>query len=47
MEEPPAPAPSSPPGTIDIDAGGLVVRLAGDTSAARVAEIAAALCASR
>lgn len=49
MEEPPAaaPAPSSPPGTIDIDAGGVVVRLSGDTPATRVAEIAAALRASR
>lgn len=51
MEEPPAAAPAtsplSPPGTIDIDAGGVVVRLAADTPAARVAEIAAALRASR
>lgn len=47
MEEPPAtapaPSPSSPPGTIDIEAGGVVVRLAGDAPAARVAAIAAAL----
>lgn len=49
VEEPPAaaPAPSSPPGMIEIEAGGVVVRLAGDASAARVAEIAAALRASR
>lgn len=49
VEEPPAAAPalSSPPGMIEIEAGGVVVRLAGDASAARVAEIAAALRASR
>jgi transposase len=49
MEEPSAPAPSrsSPLPMIEIDVDGVVVRLAGDTSAARVAEIAAALRASR
>lgn len=49
MEEPsaPAPSPSSPLPMIEIDADGVVVRLAGDTPAARVAEIAAALRASR
>lgn len=53
VEEPPAAAaapssqPSSQPSTIEIDAGGVVVRLAGDTSAARVAEIAAALRSCR
>lgn len=45
VEEPLAavPAPSLPPTMIEIEAGGVVVRLAGDTPAARVAEIAAAL----
>jgi transposase len=46
VEEPPAaaPAPSAPsPSMIEIEAGGVVVRLAGDAPAARVAEIAAAL----
>jgi transposase len=45
MEEPPPPASSSssPLPMIEIDADGVVVRLAGDTQAARVAEIAVAL----
>jgi transposase len=45
MEEPsaPAPSPSSPLPMIEIDADGVVVRLSGDTSASRVAEIAVAL----
>jgi transposase len=49
MEESSAavPLPSSPPSMIEIEAGGVVVRLAGDTQVARVAEIAAALRASR
>lgn len=49
VEEPSgaAVAPSSPAGMIEIDVVDVVVRLAGDTSAARVAEIAAALRASR
>ena len=49
VEEPlaAAPAPSWPPPMIEIEAGGVVVRLAGDAPAARVAEIAAALRASR
>lgn len=49
VEEPAgaAAAPSSPPGAIEIDVGDVVVRLAGDTSAARVAEIAAALLSRR
>lgn len=38
-----APAPSLPPGMIEIEAGGVVVRLAADAPAVRVAEIAAAL----
>jgi len=50
MEEPPtaAPAPAPPsPSMIEIEAGGVVVRLAGGAPAARVAEIAAALRGSR
>jgi transposase len=46
VEEPPAAAsaPSPPPPSmIEIEAGGVVVRLAGDAPAVRVAEIAAAL----
>jgi len=49
-DEPPAaaPAPSPPlPSMIEIEAGGVGVRLSGDAPAARVAEIAAALRASR
>ena len=45
VEEPPAaaPAPLSPPAVlIEIEVDGVVVRLAGDAPAARVAEIAAA-----
>lgn len=49
VEEPPAAAPAllSPPSMIEIEAGGVVVRLSSDAPAARVAEIAAALRASR
>jgi transposase len=49
MEESSAPAPlrSSPLPMIEIEADGVVVRLAGDASAARVAEIAAALRSCR
>lgn len=50
VDEPPAaaPAPSPPsPRVIEIEAGGVVVRLAGEVSAARVAEIAAALRSCR
>jgi transposase len=48
MEEPPTAAPAPPsPSMIEIEAGGVVVRLAGDAPAARVAEIAAALRGSR
>jgi len=50
VDEPPAamaPVPSPPPGMIEIEAGGVVVRLAADAPTARVAEIAAALRASR
>ena len=49
VEEPLAavPAPSLPPAMIEIEAGGVVVRLAADAPAVRVAEIAAALRASR
>jgi transposase len=45
MDEPPPPASSSssPLPMIEIDVDGVVVRLAGDTQAARVAEIAVAL----
>ena len=39
-------SPGKAPAPIEIEAGGVVVRLAGDSSAARVAEIAAALRAS-
>jgi transposase len=49
VEEPlaAAPAPSLPPPMIEIEAGGVVARLAADAPAARVAEIAAALRTSR
>ncbi len=47
MEEPPASTPPPPPSMIEIEAGGVLVRLAGDAPAARVAEIAAALRANR
>jgi transposase len=50
VDEPPtaAPAPSPPPPSmIEIEAGGVVVRLAADAPVGRVAEIAAALRASR
>ena len=43
MEEPSAVAPSAPPSMIEIETGDVVVRLSGDTPAARVAEIAVAL----
>lgn len=43
MEEPSAVAPSAPPSMIEIETGDVVVRLAGETPAARVAEIAVAL----
>ncbi len=43
LDEPPAPSPGKAPAPIEIEAGGVVVRLAGDSPAARVAEIAAAL----
>jgi transposase len=43
LDEPPAPSPARAPAPIEIEAGGVVVRLAGDSPAARVAEIAAAL----
>jgi transposase len=44
LDEPPA--PPSVPAPIEIEAGGVTVRLAGDCPAARVAEIAIALRAS-
>jgi transposase len=44
LDEPPSPGKA--PAAIEIEAGGVVVRLAGDSSAARVAEIAAALRAT-
>ena len=49
VEEPlaAAPAPSVPAPMIEIEAGGVVVRLAADAPAVRVAEIAGALRASR
>jgi hypothetical protein len=50
IEEPPAsePSPSSPsPSPVEIEVDGVVVRLAADAPAARVAEIAAALRARR
>ena len=43
LDEPAAPSPGKAPAPIEIEAGGVVVRLAGDSPAARVAEIAAAL----
>ena len=46
LDEPPAPSPANAPAPIEIELGGVVVRLAGDSPAARVAEIAAALRAS-
>ena len=47
VEESPAAAPAPSPGMIEIEAGGVVVRLPGDAPAARVAEIAAALRSCR
>lgn len=48
VEEPHPPAPpASAAQLIEIEAGGVIVRLAGDASAGRVAEIAAALRAAR
>lgn len=46
LDEPAAPPPGKAPAPIEIEAGGVVVRLAGDSPAARVAEIAAALRAT-
>jgi hypothetical protein len=43
LDEPPAPPPAKGPAPIEIEVGGIVVRLAGDSAAARVAEIAVAL----
>ena len=43
LDEPAAPSPAKVPAPIESEAGGGVVRLAGDSPAARVAEIAAAL----
>lgn len=43
LDEPPAPPPAKGPAPIEIEVGGVVVRLAGDSTAARVAEIAVAL----
>jgi transposase len=47
LDEPAAPPPAKAPAPIEIEAGGVVVRLAGDSPAVRVAEIAAALRAIR
>ena len=49
IEEPPTsePPPRPRPSPIEIEVDGVVVRLAGDAPAARVAEIAAALRARR
>ncbi len=46
LDEPPAPPSVKVPAPIEIEAGGVIVRLAGDCPAARVAEIAIALRAS-
>ena len=46
LDEPPAPSSGKVPAPIEIEAGGVTVRLAGDCPAARVAEIAIALRAS-
>lgn len=47
LEEPPAPASTGPTtGPIEIEAGGVTVRLPGVSSAARIAEIVAALRAA-
>jgi transposase len=46
LDEPPAPLSAKVPAPIEIEAGGVIVRLAGDCPAARVAEIAIALRAS-
>jgi transposase len=43
LDEPPVPPPGKVLAPIEIEMGGVVVRLAGDSPAARVAEIAAAL----
>jgi transposase len=45
LDEPPPPS-AKVPAPIEIEAGGVIVRLAGDCPAARVAEIAIALRAS-
>ena len=46
LDEPPAPPSAKDPAPIEIEAGGVTIRLAGDSPATRVAEIAAALRAS-
>jgi len=46
LDEPPAPPPANSPAPIEIEVGGIVVRLAGNSPAARVGEIAVALRAS-
>ena len=46
LDEPSAPPSAKDPAPIEIEAGGVTVRLAGDCPAARVAEIAIALHAS-
>ena len=46
LDEPPAPLSAKVPAPIEIEAGGVTVRLTGDCPAARVAEIAIALRAS-
>jgi transposase len=43
LDQPPVPPPGKVLAPIEIEMGGVVVRLAGDSPAARVAEIAAAL----
>jgi hypothetical protein len=48
VDEPPSiPLTQVPPPIIEIEVDDVVVRLAGDVSAGRVAEIAAALCGGR
>lgn len=46
LDEPPTPLPAKDLAPIEIEVGGIVLRLAGDSPAARVAEIAVALRAS-
>jgi hypothetical protein len=43
LDEPSAPPSAKVPAPVEIEAGGVTVRLAGDCPAARVAEIAIAL----